>query len=110
MSAIGRMLATLQRPSRSSSEPVPRRAQASADFDGDGFSDLVIGVPYEDIGAVNDDAVNVIHGRREGSHPDQLWRQDSRERLCELVAGAALAAPARSAHAGCVCHFCSGRF
>ena len=52
---------------------------AAADFDRDGYSDLAIGVPYEDVGSVVDaGAVNVLHGSFLGltSSYDQLWHQN----------------------------------
>jgi hypothetical protein len=50
---------------------------ACGDFDADGLSDLAIGVPYEDIGAIAD-AVNVLYGSRYGlsMERDQFWHQD----------------------------------
>ena len=51
---------------------------ACGDFDGDGFDDLAIGVPGEDIGAVVDaGAVNVLYGSgsRLTASGDQLWHQ-----------------------------------
>ncbi len=51
---------------------------ASGDFDGDGRDELVVGVPYEDIGAVIDaGAVHVLHGGAEGltSVGSQFWQQ-----------------------------------
>ena len=53
---------------------------ACGDFDGDGFDDLAIGVPGEDIGAVVDaGAVNVFYGSGSGltAAGDQLWHQDT---------------------------------
>ena len=50
------------------------------DFDNDGFDDLAIGVPYEDIGSIEDaGAVNVLYGTATGlsSSYDQIWHQDS---------------------------------
>jgi hypothetical protein len=59
----------------------------SADFSGDGFSDLAIGAPFEDIVALEDDAgaVSVIYGSSAGlssteqgdgsGAPDQFWHQ-----------------------------------
>src|SRR6185369_11647957 len=42
-------------------------ALAARDFDGDGFADLAIGVPGEDVGAAVDaGAVNVLYGRAQG--------------------------------------------
>jgi hypothetical protein len=50
------------------------------DFNGDGFNDLAIGVPYEDVGAVVDaGAVNVVYGSANGlvATGSSLWHQDS---------------------------------
>jgi len=54
---------------------------ASGDFNGDGFDDLAVGVPFEDAGGkIDGGAVNVIYGSttvglsRVG---DQLWNQDA---------------------------------
>ena len=50
------------------------------DYNGDGFDDLAIGVPDEDIGAIsNAGAVNVLYGSASGltAAGDQLWHQDS---------------------------------
>ena len=52
-----------------------------ADFNGDGRSDLAVGVPFEDFasGKINDGAVNVIYGTGAGlaSPGNQVWGQDS---------------------------------
>jgi FG-GAP repeat len=52
---------------------------AVADFDGDGFADLAVGVPGEDVAATNDGGVNVIYGSASGltEAGDQFWSQDS---------------------------------
>jgi hypothetical protein len=55
---------------------------AAADFDGDGYDDLAIGVPWEDLasGSIPEaGAVNVLHGSAFGLTEvgDQLWTQDS---------------------------------
>jgi hypothetical protein len=52
---------------------------AAADFDGDGFADLAVGVPGEDTAASRDGGVNVIYGSAAGlaEAGDQLWSQDS---------------------------------
>jgi hypothetical protein len=50
------------------------------DFNGDGFADLAVGVPLEDVGSVADaGAVNVIYGSDSGltSAGDQFWSQNS---------------------------------
>ena len=56
--------------------------QAFGDFNGDGYADLAIGVPGEDlIGKSDAGAVQVIYGSVNGlstnPKPDQLWTQDS---------------------------------
>ena len=55
-------------------------ALASGDFDGDGFTDLAIGVPGESIGLIQDaGAVNVLYGSLTGltGVGDDLWSQNS---------------------------------
>ncbi len=53
---------------------------AAGDFDGDGYADLAVGVPEEDVGGVSlAGAVNVIYGSADGLSEvgDQMWHQDS---------------------------------
>ena len=53
---------------------------ASGDFNGDGFHDLVVGVPWEDIGSKQDaGGVSVLYGSAGGlsATGDQFWRQGS---------------------------------
>ena len=45
--------------------PLPRRA---ADFDGDGYADLAIGVSFEDTSAPDDGLVHVLYGTNAGLH------------------------------------------
>jgi FG-GAP repeat len=55
-------------------------SRVSADFNGDGFDDLALGVPGEDIrGLIDAGAVNVIYGSATGltAIGNQLWHQDS---------------------------------
>lgn len=56
-------------------------ALTRADFDGDGFFDLVIGVPRETVLPDNEDggAVNVLYGTASGlsAAGDQVWNQNS---------------------------------
>jgi FG-GAP repeat len=55
----------------------------AADFNGDGFRDLIIGVPHEGVGfaSYDDGAVNVLYGGPAGLQAvdpsDQFWSQDS---------------------------------
>lgn len=53
----------------------------AGDYDGDGASDLVVGVPYEDVGSKADaGAINVIYGRGgDGLDEDdnRSWHQDA---------------------------------
>jgi len=53
---------------------------ATGDFNDDGFGDLVIGVPGDDVaGRKRAGSVNVIYGTKQGlkASGDQLWHQDS---------------------------------
>jgi hypothetical protein len=54
---------------------------ASGDLNGDGFGDLVIGVPFEDLTADGAGGVNVLYGSSAGlqatAPEDQFWTQDS---------------------------------
>jgi hypothetical protein len=53
---------------------------ARGDFNGDGASDLAVGVPFEDVGsAVDAGAVNIIYGTVDGlkSAGNQFWSQSS---------------------------------
>jgi disulfide bond formation protein DsbB len=49
------------------------------DFDGDAFDDMAVCVQYEDLGAMDQGAVNVIYGSAGGisASGNQLWSQDS---------------------------------
>lgn len=54
-------------------------AQATGDFNGDGYSDLAVGVPREDVGTATDaGAANVLYGSASGiaSLNNQFWQQD----------------------------------
>ena len=59
------------------------RSLVIGDFNADGFDDLVVGVPVEDLGSsINAGAVHVIYGSSSGlsatsAHADQFWTQDS---------------------------------
>ncbi len=57
-------------------------AVAVGDFNHDGYDDLAVGVPGEDVDGVADaGAVNIIYGSKDGLSatevPDQLWHQDT---------------------------------
>lgn len=50
------------------------------DFNGDGYDDLAVGVPGEDVGSItNAGAVNVIYGSKDGltATGNQIWHQNS---------------------------------
>ncbi len=58
------------------------RALTTGDFDGDGYADLAIGVPFEDVGSpavVNAGAVHILYGSSSGisATDSQQWHQDS---------------------------------
>jgi hypothetical protein len=67
---------------------------AAGDFNGDGQSDLAIGVPLEDVGDLpNAGAVSIIYGSGQGeltvnggltSTDDQFWTQDSVQGFAEI--------------------------
>jgi hypothetical protein len=57
---------------------------AAGDFNGDGFGDLTVGVPFEDLVVLGAGAVNVLYGSAPGLQAtgvggpdDQFWTQDS---------------------------------
>jgi hypothetical protein len=56
-------------------------ALAAGDFDGDGYTDLAVGVPFEDYDATHTDSggVNVIYGSSTGltGAGDQYWDQET---------------------------------
>jgi hypothetical protein len=57
-------------------------ALAGGDLDGDGYADLAVGVPGEDVGSpaiTNAGAANVLYGSSSGlsADRDQMWHQDS---------------------------------
>ncbi|HWB20536.1 MAG TPA: FG-GAP repeat protein [Phycisphaerales bacterium] len=55
-------------------------ALAVGDFDGDGFSDVAIGIPFKTVGGhTNAGAVEVLYGSSHGlsSSGDQLWTRES---------------------------------
>ena len=51
---------------------------AAGDFDNDGLADLAVGVPFEDVGAIDDaGAVNVVYGSASGltaAGDQQFWQ------------------------------------
>jgi hypothetical protein len=62
----------------------------SADYNGDGFQDLAVGIPYESVGGKDlGGAVNVLYGTSTGPSTEgtQLWHQDSPGILGEVQTG-----------------------
>lgn len=60
--------------------PLGMLGQVKPDFSGDGYADLAIGGPYENVGGASDaGAVNVIYGSADGLtlRGNQFWSQDS---------------------------------
>lgn len=69
-------------PSVETANALQRTGPAASDFNGDGFEDLAVGVPLEDVGGItNAGAFHVLYGSSEGlqasSPDDQIWHQDS---------------------------------
>jgi hypothetical protein len=65
-----------------SAGPSPGATQAMSDYNGDGFADLAVGVPFENLEAIRDaGGVNVLYGSAGGlqatAPADQFWSQDS---------------------------------
>jgi FG-GAP repeat protein len=56
-------------------------ALSAGDYNGDGRSDLAVGVQYESLGQVDEGGVNVLYGSAAGlsatTVPDQFWSQNS---------------------------------
>jgi hypothetical protein len=60
--------------------PLQPVVHPAGDFNGDGFADLAVGVPFEDVGGAPDaGAVNVLYGSSGGlaATGNQFWTQDS---------------------------------
>ena len=57
----------------------PAQAAVQGDFNGDGFADLAVGAPGEDLGSPDAGAVNVLYGSAAGltSAGNQFWHQNS---------------------------------
>ncbi len=69
----------------------PSRGHPVVDFNGDGYADLAVGAPGEDLpGAKDAGAVNVLYGSASGvpgSGGNQLWTQDSENTTERAEAG-----------------------
>lgn len=62
----------------------------TTDFNGDGYPDLAIGVPSEDVGTIPDaGAVNVMYGSKSGltAQANKMWHQNSASVLDDAEAG-----------------------
>ena len=76
---IAGLLLGLLGPAASPARAVVQPAERS-DFNGDGFADLAIGVPTENVGSKdNAGAINVLYGSTTGlgAADNQAWNQDS---------------------------------
>jgi hypothetical protein len=76
--------------SASQDEEAIAHPATTADFNGDGYADLAVGVPGESVGSVaGAGAVNVIYGSATGldATDDQLWTQDSTDVLDSAESG-----------------------
>lgn len=65
-------------------------AQVGGDFNGDGFDDLAIGVPFEDMdGQADSGAVHILYGAPKylRANKDQIWHLNSQGINGEAVAG-----------------------
>jgi hypothetical protein len=95
MAALAVALLAMGAPNAMGGRPGPstaprRAATAPSDFNGDGYSDMAIGVNGEDVGTVKDaGAVNVLYGSAIGLSPtgNQLWTQDSDGVMDQAEAG-----------------------
>jgi FG-GAP repeat protein len=66
--------------SRARTETRPAAVRVASDFDGDGFADLAVGVPEEDVdGTIDAGAINVVYGSVDGPKASsaQFWSQGS---------------------------------
>lgn len=67
-------------PAAARTHPAGTKITAKPDFNGDGYADLAVGVPYESFaGKTNAGGVNVIYGSASGlaAARNQFWTQDS---------------------------------
>ena len=78
LAAAGSIALPIDGAKGAAASPMERR-QLHADFNGDGFADLAVGVPFEDQAATNDGAVNVIYGGLGGlsAAGNEVWSQGS---------------------------------
>ena len=78
LAAAGSIALPIDGATGAAAPPIEER-QLHADFNGDGFTDLAVGVPFEDQAATNDGAVNVIYGAAGGlsAAGNEVWSQGS---------------------------------
>src|ERR671912_1857643 len=69
-------------------DPARTGQRAAGDFNGDGFADLAVGAPGEDVGAAGDaGAVNVLYGSAGGPPPPPPGFVPGRGGLCRAPPG-----------------------
>lgn len=73
---------------------------AVGDFNGDGFDDLAIGIPYEDVGAANQGGVAVVYGSSSGLTPSGMQFLTRSGAIANEYFGYALTAANFTASAG----------
>src|SRR6266496_1779736 len=77
---LGAVLAPLRTARAERSAASARVGGLGSDFNGDGFGDLAVGVPSEDVGTVTDaGAVHVLYGSPDGlaAAGTQFWTEDT---------------------------------
>ena len=77
---LSSLFALSHAPSETTAQVRAGPGDASSDFNGDGYSDLALGVPREDVEGLHDvGAINILYGAAAGltSGGNQLWHEDA---------------------------------